>query len=187
MDMTNPARITFGEWLRNQREQRNWPMRRVAAQLDVDVSIISRMETGNRQPQRDYVEKLARIFDQDAGALLVLYLSDRVAYELAVGPIPDGRDLMHSCDVRHCVRPEHLRPATAQENAQDMVAKGRDRSGNEAKARCPAGHLYDEANTYINPTTGRRSCRKCQRSASVRYRARQRALSVVPAILGSSE
>lgn len=86
MDMTNPARITFGEWLRNQREQRNWPMRRVAAQLDVDVSIISRLETGNRQPQRDYVEKLARIFDQDAGALLVLYLSDRVAYELA----PEG-------------------------------------------------------------------------------------------------
>ena len=86
MDTTNPARMTFGEWLRNQREQRNWPMRRVAALLDVDVSIISRLERGNRQPQRDYVEKLAQMFDQDAGALLVLYLSDRVAYELA----PEG-------------------------------------------------------------------------------------------------
>ncbi len=83
MDTTNPARSTFGEWLRNQREGRNWPLRKVAALLDVDTSIVSRLEKGNRQPQREYVEKLAAIFEQDAGALLVLYLSDRVAYELA--------------------------------------------------------------------------------------------------------
>ena len=82
MDTTNPARSTFGEWLREQREQRKWPLRKVAALLDVDVSIVSRLEKGHRQFQRNYVEKLAQIFDQDAGALLVLYLSDRVAYEL---------------------------------------------------------------------------------------------------------
>lgn len=83
MDTTNPARSTFGEWLRQHREARNWPMRKVAALLDVDVSIVSRLEKGHRQPQRNYVEKLAAIFEEDAGALLVLYLSDRVAYELA--------------------------------------------------------------------------------------------------------
>ena len=83
MDTTNPARSTFGEWLRQHREARNWPLRKVAALLDVDVSIISRLEKGHRQPQRNYVEKLAAIFEEDAGALLVLYLSDRVAYELA--------------------------------------------------------------------------------------------------------
>ena len=83
MDTTNPARSTFGEWLRDQREQRHWPLRKVAALLDVDTSIVSRLEKGNRQPQRDYVEKLATIFEQDANALLVLYLSDRVAHELA--------------------------------------------------------------------------------------------------------
>lgn len=83
MDTTNPARSTFGEWLRQHREARNWPMRKVAALLDVDVSIVSRLEKGQRHPQRNYVEKLATIFEEDAGALLVLFLSDRVAYELA--------------------------------------------------------------------------------------------------------
>lgn len=83
MDKATLAHSTFGEWLRSQREQRDWPLRKVAALLDIDTSIVSKLERGQRQPQREYVEKLARIFDEDASALLVLYLSDRVAYALA--------------------------------------------------------------------------------------------------------
>ena len=83
MDKGTLERSTFGEWLRSQREQRQRPLRKVAALLDVDTSIVSKLEHGHRQPQREYVEKLAAIFEEDAGALLVLYLSDRVAYELA--------------------------------------------------------------------------------------------------------
>lgn len=56
-----------------------------------------------------------------------LVKAHRYAYEDAVGPIPEGRDLMHLCDVRLCVRPDHLRPATRRENQRDMVAKGRNR------------------------------------------------------------
>lgn len=49
----------------------------------------------------------------------------RVAYEDAIGPIPAGLDVMHSCDVRHCVRPDHLRAGTRVDNQRDMVTKGR--------------------------------------------------------------
>jgi hypothetical protein len=45
----------------------------------------------------------------------------RVAYELIVGPIPDGLDLDHLCRVHACVRPEHLDPVTRREN----LARGR--------------------------------------------------------------
>ncbi len=83
MDKVSIGRSTFGEWLRNQREQRQWPLRKVAALLDVDTSIVSKLERGQRQPQREYVDKLAAIFDEDVMVLLVMYLSDRVAYELA--------------------------------------------------------------------------------------------------------
>ncbi len=83
MDNTNPARSTFGEWLRSRREARQWPLRKVAALLDVDTSIVSRLEKGERRPQREHVERLATIFEEDVNAILVLYLSDRVAYELA--------------------------------------------------------------------------------------------------------
>ena len=40
----------------------------------------------------------------------------RFAYELLVGPIPDGYDIDHLCRVRECVNPRHLEPVTRREN-----------------------------------------------------------------------
>ena len=40
----------------------------------------------------------------------------RVAYELCVGTIPAGLSVCHHCDVRHCLRPEHLYVATHAQN-----------------------------------------------------------------------
>lgn len=50
----------------------------------------------------------------------------RAAWELAHGrPVPDGMDVCHSCDVRHCVNPAHLFIGTAKDNIQDSIRKGR--------------------------------------------------------------
>lgn len=40
----------------------------------------------------------------------------RVAYELWVGPVPDGREIDHICGDRACVRPDHLQAITHREN-----------------------------------------------------------------------
>lgn len=63
----------------------------------------------------------------------------RFAYEKVIGPIPEGLDLLHSCDTRHCVNPAHLRPGTHQENMDE--AKGKLR------------HTYGEKNSHakLNP------------------------------------
>lgn len=49
----------------------------------------------------------------------------RVAYMLAVGPIPDGLFVCHHCDNRRCCRPDHLFVGDAFANGRDMAAKGR--------------------------------------------------------------
>jgi hypothetical protein len=56
-------------------------------------------------------------------------LSHRVSWVEANGPIPDGLCVLHRCDNRACVRPEHLFLGTHLDNIRDMMAKGR---GNKA-------------------------------------------------------
>lgn len=49
----------------------------------------------------------------------------RVSWELTNGPIPAGLLVLHRCDVRACVRPDHLFLGTNQDNTQDANDKGR--------------------------------------------------------------
>lgn len=54
-----------------------------------------------------------------------LHCAHRVAWELTHGVIQEGMSVCHSCDVRQCVRPDHLFLGTQSENLSDMDRKGR--------------------------------------------------------------
>jgi transcriptional regulator with XRE-family HTH domain len=73
---------TIGEKLRHIREQKQLPLRKVAALLDIDVAILSKMERGERRITKEVVLKLAGIYDYAADDLLVLFLSDKILYEI---------------------------------------------------------------------------------------------------------
>lgn len=86
-------------------------------------------------------------------------LAHRVAYELLVGPIPDGLTIDHLCRTPLCVNPAHLEPVTHRVNCLRGVGVG---TKNIAKIQCIRGHRFTAVNTYLDGR-GHRQCWVCLR------------------------
>ena len=50
-------------------------------------------------------------------------MAHRVSYELAYGAIPADKIITHDCDVKLCVRPDHLRAGTKSSNLHERYAR----------------------------------------------------------------
>jgi HTH-type transcriptional regulator, competence development regulator len=73
---------SLGDNIRKLREDKELPLRTVAAFLDIDQAILSKMERGQRKPTREQVVKLAGYFKVNENDLLVAWLSDKLANEV---------------------------------------------------------------------------------------------------------
>lgn len=87
----------------------------------------------------------------------------RFAFELLVGPIPEGLVLDHLCRNRGCVNPKHLEPVTT-ENV---------RRGEAVKTHCIRGHELTDENVYVKKNDGQRRCRLCRNAWHRARRASQ--------------
>lgn len=86
-------------------------------------------------------------------------LAHRIAYEMMVGPIPEGLVIDHLCRVRHCVNPGHMEPVTqAENNARGLSLS----AANARKTHCKHGHPFTLENTRFTPV-GERVCLTCRR------------------------
>ncbi|MCD4695903.1 MAG: helix-turn-helix domain-containing protein [Bacteroidales bacterium] len=74
--------LTIGKQIRKLREDKGLPLRKVAAELDIDQSILSKIERGERKATKEQIIQIARIFSVDEKELLINYLSNKVLYEL---------------------------------------------------------------------------------------------------------
>lgn len=66
------------ERIRELREKDNILLRHLAAQLDMDTAMLSKMERGDRFFRKEDIVALAKIFEQPEEDLLTLWLADKI-------------------------------------------------------------------------------------------------------------
>lgn len=74
---------TVGQIIRAKRESMGLLLRKVASHLDIDQAILSKIERSERKPTKNNIIKLAEILKLDKEDLLVQFISEKIAYEIA--------------------------------------------------------------------------------------------------------
>lgn len=70
--------MLFADKIKQLREDSGQLQRKVAAVLDVDAGLYSKIERGERPAKREQVITLASIFNADEKELLTLWLADQI-------------------------------------------------------------------------------------------------------------
>ena len=73
---------TLGDILKNSREEKNLILRKVAAEVDVDQSLISKFEKNERRPTMEQLKRLAKFYNLSEKELVINWYSEKIAEEL---------------------------------------------------------------------------------------------------------
>ncbi|HCQ13575.1 MAG TPA: transcriptional regulator [Flavobacterium sp.] len=74
---------TVGQIIRTKRESLGLLLRQVSAYADIDQAILSKIERNERKPTKDLILKIAEVLQLDKQELLIQFMSDKIAYEIA--------------------------------------------------------------------------------------------------------
>ena len=72
----------IGEIIRELREQKSLLLRQVAAEIEIDQALLSKIERNERMPTKEQVKRFAKFFGKNENELLVAFLSDKLVYEV---------------------------------------------------------------------------------------------------------
>lgn len=75
-------RQSFGEFIREKRDKSKLPLRKIAAELDIDPSTLSKIEKGNRSAKLEMIPTLSNVLSVSQHDLLIMYFVDRVSADL---------------------------------------------------------------------------------------------------------
>ncbi len=70
--------MEFGEYIRSLREKRNLLLREMAANINMDVAYLSKIERGNRMARREQVKAFAKELKEDENKLIKLWMSELI-------------------------------------------------------------------------------------------------------------
>jgi transcriptional regulator with XRE-family HTH domain len=73
---------SFGELLRNLREETGQTLKTVAENLQMDTSLLAKIERNERQPTKLIISQVAEYFHVEKKELQLEFLSDQIAYKI---------------------------------------------------------------------------------------------------------
>lgn len=73
---------SIGNIIRTKREEKGLLLRQLAAMIDVDTAIISKIERGERKARREQIIKIVKALELNEKEILIEYLSENIAYEI---------------------------------------------------------------------------------------------------------
>ncbi|WP_430811573.1 MULTISPECIES: helix-turn-helix domain-containing protein [unclassified Carboxylicivirga] len=68
----------LGKRLRELREEKGLLLRQIAADLEVDTALMSKLERGERRAQREHITQLSSILNVQEKELVILWLADKI-------------------------------------------------------------------------------------------------------------
>ncbi|WP_439481937.1 helix-turn-helix domain-containing protein [Cyclobacterium plantarum] len=77
----------LGNKLRELRESKGLLLRQVAAYIEVDTALVSKLERGERKANKDQVIRIAEFLEAEEKELMLLWLADKIADSI------EGEDL----------------------------------------------------------------------------------------------
>jgi transcriptional regulator with XRE-family HTH domain len=73
---------SFGEHLRYLREEAKQTLKKVANEIDIDTSLLAKIERNERQPTKTLIKQIAKYFNVDEKILQYKFLSDQIALKI---------------------------------------------------------------------------------------------------------
>jgi len=118
---------TFAEKIKELRQEKGDPLRKVSAFIDIDQAILSKIENGKRIATRENVVRLEEYYKVEKDSLLVLWLSDKILYEVHGEDIADEALRLAKERIRYM--------PVALLKTEDIVKKARDYFKNQNKVK----------------------------------------------------
>ncbi len=73
---------TLGDTLKCAREEKQLILRKVAAEVDIDQSLISKFEKNTRKPTMEQIIRLGKFYELPERELIINWFSEKIAEEL---------------------------------------------------------------------------------------------------------
>ncbi|MFV8271133.1 Fic family protein [Flavobacterium sp. GT2N3] len=107
--------------LKNAREQKGLKTREVAQLLGIDQALISKFESGGRKPTREQVIKLASLLEIDLGTIMVVWLKEKILYEIGEDEFALKALLVAEEEIRYQSKPSKKKLSTTLQKILDEI------------------------------------------------------------------